>query len=133
LIVVLVLSLCSCGSEYKKYAKYAELFELLEDNNYQGAVQMIIGMAQENQKPNDGNGDGTEETPTMLSAVGRYVVTDVEDKTCDIRFVTYQEDGTLLLNDTAIPCEIDSLGETYCRLKVTDSDTYGAVSFSQNE
>lgn len=95
-------------------------------------MQMIIGMAQEN-RPSQGDGDETEDAPAMLSAVGRYLVTDTEDKNCEVRFVTYQEDGTILVNDTPVACQVDSLGETYCRLSVTEHETYGSLNFGRND
>ncbi len=129
---LMLLTLCSCGGlQYQKYAKYAELFELLESNNYQGAIQMIIGMAQDqNQNGNQDNNNDGENDPPMFSPVGQYLAYSTEK--LPVAFITYGEDGTLTIDGTAVACQTENMYSSYCTLTVTGNDAVSKIHFSRD-
>ena len=121
-IVVLVLALLMClslvacsnkndkkSNKYEKYKKYSDIFELLEDGDYDGAINKIQDL--ENQKIND-----------QLGGSYLYLNQLVETSTCEFTInsvnITKRVDG----NSSYYYYEADS-GKVYVDLVLTFKNT----------
>ena len=149
LVLVMCLAITSCGASEKEelYDKYEKVIEALEDKDYEEAVGEIYELYQKDEEETEdgkwgGSKDDEDETEeekidpeieAMKAAIpGEWIPTTyaVEDK--GLTNMTFNEDGTVTVNDESYTWEIKDMYSTYgnISIKTGDTDVY-TLSFSK--
>lgn len=97
LVMVLVLSLTGCSVEAKLYKKYAEIITLLEEKNYTTVMNIVAGMAAEEQAAN------SDTAPAAEVLVNEWNVIPYNSSHADSpEGITFNEDNTCTVNGQSL-------------------------------
>lgn len=110
IVLVMVLCLSACGS-----SKYEDIIEMLDNKDYNGAIQVISQMAMEEQMA------GQEETP-VVEVLANTWTTNAEKGP---RELTFSTDGTLTVDGKAMTWTTDKGGmATEMQLQIFEDGTH---------
>ena len=88
LVLVMILTLCACGSN--PYAKYEYINKMLDEGDYEGAIYAIMELYQANQPTPDPNVPTTTEPPKPTEEERQALRTYINDVNA---LMNYLEDG----------------------------------------
>lgn len=135
LMVCLAFTACSgADSETTKkalsmYEKYGDLLEMLEKENYQGAISHLAGLVAEKNKEEQG------ETPSLLTQVfgGWYLLEEGAGGNAFAQ-VSFAEDGTCRLGEKELSWVKSGEGDDYVNMRIYEAgEVKYTASFSLTE